>query len=385
VSAVALPPKTGGGEGLRVLHIVSSDAFAGIERHALHLTRELRALGCDAELACPPTADRLRAEATASGIPVLPSASARPGSWLAAVARDVVADPPGALHVHDGRSAIAGVLLSLVVRRPLIRTQHFERPASVERNGWSRRAALAMHRGLNRRLDGYIAVSQSVADRGLERAETGNAKVAVIPPAIELPSDEAVSRAQSSRARMARPVVAFAGRLEAERRVDVLLQAAARVHEQLPDCHFVIAGSGNAAGDLKSLAHTLGLDDVVTWRGWVSDPTLVLEEAHAYVNPIPREGFGMAMAEAMAFALPVIAVQSNASSEMIEAGINGLLVPPNDAHALAAAIVGLVSDRGNSAEMGEAAHQKAVSSYGAERTAQATLAFYRQLRERAIS
>ncbi|MDX6689266.1 MAG: hypothetical protein QOG15_723 [Solirubrobacteraceae bacterium] len=368
-------------DALRVLHVVSSDSFAGIERHVLNLIRELRTLGCLAELACPPTAIRLREEALAAGIPSRPSATCRPRTWLATLARDVADDPPGVLHVHDGRAAVAGALLSLLAPGRLVRTQHFTHPASVERSGLRGRASLGMHRLLNRRLDGYTAVSRIVAEGARERRETGHAQVVVIPPAIELPSRDAVESARMERAQIAYPVVAFAGRLEAERQLDVLLRAIPLVLTKLPRSHFVLAGSGAVEGQLRLLAAQLGIEQNITWTGWVPDTYAVLSRAHIYVNTWPREGFGMATAEAMALGLPVVAINAGASAEIVDPGVTGFLVSEGDSDALAAAIVRVLADDELASTMGHAAHLRAMSAYGAKRTAQDTLAFYRRLSE----
>jgi glycosyltransferase involved in cell wall biosynthesis len=228
-------------------------------------------------------------------------------------------------------------------------------------------------------MDGYVAVSQTVADAARARQETGGGEVAVIAPGIELPTSDALERAERLRARSAQRIVAFVGRLEAERRIDVLLAAIPRVRERLPNCHFVIAGSGGAEAELKGLARELDVEGAVTWTGWVPKPDPVLASAHVYVNTLPWEGFGMAMAEAMSFGLPVIAVASGASPEMVEDGVTGILVPPGDVGALADAIVDLASDEPRAAEMGGVARDRATRKYGAAQTALETLAFYRRL------
>lgn len=375
----------GSGETRQVLHVITSDAFAGIERHVINLTRELRALGCLAAIACPPSATRLRAEAIAIGVPVAPPAECRQRWWLATLILDILADPPDVVHVHDGRSAIVGALLSVSVPGLLIRTQHFTHPASVERDGFRGLINRQTHRCLNRRLDGYVAVSQAVADAARGRDETRRAEVVVIPPAIELANHRACSAARQTRAQISRPTVIFAGRLEAERRLEVLLRAVPMVLEAMPDCHFVLLGSGAHEGALRGLATQLGLASAITWGGWAEDPYDAMTRAHVYVNTWPREGFGMAMAEAMSLALPVIAIDAGASSEIIENGVTGRLVPPDDPAALGAAIVQLLTDRHQLDEMGARARHRATTLYGASRTALATHAFYRRLEAKATS
>jgi glycosyltransferase involved in cell wall biosynthesis len=352
---------------LRVQHIVGSHGFSGIERHALRLVAELRDLGCTAELACPPWATVLRTEAGVLGVPVhlVPS-----GAALAAT---------GIVHVHDGRSAVVGSLLARTSRASFVRTQHFVRPASATREGWRRSSSMMLHRVLNRGLDGYIAVSHAAADAARERRETGTAPIAVIPPGITLPPSEGVTNAKAAREQAGRPVVVSVGRLEPERRFDVLLDAIRQVRATVPNCRFVIAGSGSSERELRSQAHQLGVEEAISWTGWLPDVNTVLAAGHAYVNTWPWEGFGMAAAEAMAFALPVIAPSSGASPELVEHGVTGYLVPPEDPVALAAAICELVQDRPRAAAMGDAGRELAVSTYSVRQTALSTLAFYRRL------
>ncbi|MGB9184641.1 MAG: glycosyltransferase family 4 protein [Solirubrobacteraceae bacterium] len=353
--------------GLRVLHILGSNAFAGTERHALHLVMELRELGCAAELVCRPSAASLRTEARASRVPVHP------------VVRGAGIRRPAIVHVHDGRSAILGLLLARTARALFVRTQHFVRPASVEREGWRRSSSVMLHRSLNRRLDGYIAVSQAVADAARKRRDTDGVPTAVIPPGIRLAADHVVAMSRAGREQSRFPIVTSVGRLEAERRFDVLIEAIPRVLRAVPDCRFVIAGSGSAEADLKRRARELGAADAVTWTGWLPEIAPVLRESHVYVNTWPWEGFGMATAEAMGFALPVIAASSGASIELVKDGVTGRLVPPEDPVALAVTICELVRDLPQAAAMGAAGRARAVSAYSVRQTAVSTLAFYQRL------
>jgi len=350
-----------------VLHVVSSNALAGTERHVLGLSRELRNLDCDAWIVCRRSATLLADAAKQLGIPVAaPAAAAR--------ARAAV------VHAHDGRSALVSSLLSMVGNASLIRTQHFVRPASVNRRGGGRHASVLAHRLLNRRFDGYIAVSEASRAAALQRHETGRAQLAVIPPGIELPSPEAVDAARTRREESMRaPVVVSAGRLERERRFDVLLSAIPLVRERFPTCRIVIAGSGSAEQQLRRLAEDLGVAGSVTWTGWITGIEEVLGEGHVYVNTWPWEGFGMATAEAMAFELPVIVTTSGASAELVEGGAAGAAVPPCDPRRLAETICELLTNRARASELGRRARARA-ESYSIRSTAVATLEFYLAIR-----
>ena len=349
------------------MHLVGSGALAGTERHALGLVEELRRQGCAAELACPPGESALRSEARAIGVPVLPASrpSRRPRAEI--------------VHVHDGRSALVGALLAAATRAALVRTQHFVRPASAERDGWRGRSSLKLHRLLNRRLDGYIAVSQAAAGAAVIRRDVAGTPIAVIAPGIRLAGLEQLGTASTARARSRHLVIVTAGRLEEERRIDVLLDAMPRLLAAVPDCRLVIAGAGNAERRLNARARELGIADGITWTGWLPDISPVLAMGHVYVNTWPWEGFGIATAEAMGFGLPVIATNAGASPELVEDGISGRLVPPLDPVALATALGELLADREQAARMGARGRLRAEQGLSVAATAAATLRFYERL------
>jgi glycosyltransferase involved in cell wall biosynthesis len=353
----------------RVVHVVTSDAFAGIEQHVVNLIREQRRAGWDTHLAASPMATRLRAEAAIAGAHV--TAANHPRVWPAQMLRALVTDPPDVLHVHDGRGAALGAVAARATSTGFVRTQHFVETASMRRTGLRHRASLAAHRLINQRVDGFVAVSGSVLEAARRRGELGRAEIRVISPAVTLATDERAATARSRRQTRSDPCLAFTGRLEPERRLDTLLAAIPIVQQTLPACRFVVAGDGAAEASLRQQALALGIESALSWRGWVDDTLAVLDHADAYVNTWPDEAFGMAMAEAMGLELPVIAPDAGANPEMIERGVSGQLFAAGDPGSLAAAIVQTVADRETCRRMGVAARRHALASFGASSTAAA--------------
>lgn len=351
-----------------VLHAVSSDALAGTERHVLGLVNELRRMGCDARLLCRPFTRVLRAEARRRAIPI-------------ATLRDL-ARGSGILHVHDGRAALLLIPVTAGSAHCVVRTQHFVYPASEHRTGRAGRLSRQAHRAINERLDGYVAVSEQALAAARRRGEVGNVPVAVIAPGIVLPDEAALLRARMTRARSTEHVVVAAGRLEPERRFDVLVRAIPTVARRFPGTRFVIAGSGACEHDLQTLASDLGIGASIKWTGWLAGIEDVLAEAHIYVNPLPKEGFGMATAEAMAFEVPPIVTSSGASAGLIDGGCAGIAVDPGDHVALAEAICALLADGASREALGLAARERAVAHYSLAATGEAMLAFYHTLRGR---
>lgn len=360
--------------------MLTSDAYAGLERHVVALVRELRRLGCKAAIACPPSASTVRREAAALGIPVLPGAHARGSLWLGSVARSVRRHPPDVLHFHDGRSALAGAVLAPLAGSTTVRTQHFTRPASVERNGWFGSLSRQLQRSLNRGLSGYIGVSDAVVRGAIARNEVRSAELVVIPPGIDLPDAAEVAAARAWRTTSHEtPTIGYLGRLEPEKCLEVLVEAVPLVLEACPGARFVIAGAGSAERQLKDLAATFGVSEAVDWPGWIPGPASVLARIHVYANTWPWEGYGMAMAEAMAYGIPVVAPDSGASPELVSHEETGLLFATGQPQSLAAALIRLVSERQTAERLGQRAHDRADAEFGAAAVAERVLGCYRDL------
>lgn len=348
---------------MSVLHVIGSTAFAGTERHVLGLASELQRLGCSAAIACPSSARTLTQQARKEAVAVR--------SWRSALRLRV-----DVVHVHDGRSMLFGVLLAGRGRAALVRTQHFVQPASALRKGMTGWLSLQAHRLFNRRLDGYIAVSDAALRAASARNDVVSARTAVVPPGITLPPDELMATAREERARVEHPTVVSAGRLEPERHFHVLIEAIPLVRARHPGVQCVIAGAGSAEAELKMLAARLAVDQSITWTGWLPELSALFRNGHIYVNTWPLEGFGMATAEAMSFAMPVVAIASGASAEVVDPGSTGLLVPPENPSALAAAITDLLDDPSRATTMGIEGRTRAKRSYSIQHTAAAVLNFY---------
>lgn len=354
---------------MRVLHLLGETSFGGTEIHVLRLARQLSVLGCDVAVACRAGAARLRAEARAAQIDAI------------GLGRAAAFGETSVVHAHDGISALVGAVVAARSRAAFVRTQHFVRPASAERSGPGRTASLALHRALNRRLDGYIVVSSAAAAAARTRRDAVRARSAVIGSGAALAEREQVEQAGRSRAAAAEPVIVSAGRLWPERRFDVLVDALPAILARHPGCRVVIAGAGPAGPALRAQADRHGVGAAIEWTGWLEDVAPVLASGHVYVNTWPWEGFGMAMAEAMGYGLPVVAADSGAAPELVLDRLTGRLVAPENPAALADAVNELLANRAAAAAMGAAGRGRALARYSISATAEATLAFYRELLE----
>lgn len=189
-----------------------------------------------------------------------------------------------------------------------------------------------------------VCVSQGIAT---ERAWLPEGKVVVVPNAVAL--DGPTPSAPPAPAIPDVPRVVGLGRLHAQKGFDLLIEAFARIAPDFPAWNLAILGEGPQRDALEARAAELGLSSRLELVGAVSNPAPALRSAAAagsvFAFPSRYEGFPFALVEAMACGLPVVATDCpHGPREILAGGQHGLLVPPEDPTALAAALTTLLSD-----------------------------------------
>ncbi|MEK7621089.1 MAG: glycosyltransferase [Patescibacteria group bacterium] len=142
-----------------------------------------------------------------------------------------------------------------------------------------------------------------------------------------------------------RPVLLYVGRLDAEKHLSVLIQAAAKVIQKI-DAHLLIVGQGNERSRLGELARGLGIEHKITFTGKVSNEDLpqIYRIGTVFCMPSPAELQSIVMLEAMATGSPVVAVNAGALAELCHDGKNGYLFKYDDDSMMAAAIVKILTN-----------------------------------------
>ncbi|HMA36348.1 MAG TPA: glycosyltransferase family 4 protein, partial [Chloroflexia bacterium] len=178
------------------------------------------------------------------------------------------------------------------------------------------------------------------------------------------------------------PLVLFIGQLKIRKGYDLLAAAMPAVLAACPDARFVFAGQNPAqAAALEAICLANGSRGALHLLGPVSEAAKVrlLRRAACLVYPTRYESFGLPPLEAMVAGCPVVATDIPVVREMIQAGENGLLAPPEDPAGLAAALVRLLQDPALRARLIAAGRQTAATRYDESRLVTALEAVYREL------
>ncbi len=154
------------------------------------------------------------------------------------------------------------------------------------------------------------------------------------------------------------PLVGFVGRLSGEKAPDVFVKIAGMVHKKLKNCHFILVGEGPMHEKLKEDIDNLGLNKHVHLVGLQRDMPRIYASLDLVVSTSYSEAMPLAIIEAMAMGVPVIATNVGGVIEIIEPGYTGFLNTLNDLDSIAENIITLMSDRATRESMGRAARKR---------------------------
>jgi glycosyltransferase involved in cell wall biosynthesis len=176
-------------------------------------------------------------------------------------------------------------------------------------------------------------------------------------------------------------VIGAVGRLEPQKRFDVLLQAFAQIRSRSPDLRLIIVGEGEERANLEHDIRQLGLADSCRLLGHRTDIVDLHHSFNLFVQSSDYEGTPNAILEAMAMETPIVATDAGGTAELIQNGDHGLLAPPRSTAALARAIEEALDDVESTNKRRTAARQRVEQEFSFDKRLQAVEAIYQRLTE----
>jgi glycosyltransferase involved in cell wall biosynthesis len=344
-----------------LLLVESGNAVGGTERVLWELATRLPASRFEVRVWLSPASgvDELAGALVAAGIPVdrVPEVDSR---WDFKGMLDTWTRlrklKPTLLHVHHVWPA-ADRYLTLLARAAgvphLVVTEHI---TGESHSGGQR----ALKRDELRRADAVTAVTGAIVETLVRDYAIERSRVRVVPNGADLPDEETEGPAAKRwRERYLctpiKPLWVVAGRLEEQKGHDLLFEALSTILKQNLDFTLVVAGEGSRRSWLEQQALSLRLAPRVQFVGQVEDVGSLLAAADAVLLPSRWEGLPLVLLEAMARGRPIVASSVGGVPDVVQDGVNGTLVPPGDAAALAAALEQLHRKADRAGRMGRAA------------------------------
>lgn len=350
---------------MRVMHVHRIRGIGGSERHLLTLLPAL------AERGIEPIFVGLDDPAWSAAdfygalqVPAVRILSPRDFDPLLLVrlARTLRAD---IVHTHLVHADVYGGLAARLRGSRLVSTKHNDDPFRVGPFRF-------VERGLSHLADRVITITDALHRFTVERVGVPADKVETIHYGLDDIPDAWGVNPPDDVPDSARVLLAVA-RLTDQKGIDVAIRALAGLPA---DTALVVLGEGPERTTLQRLAQELGLERRVFLLGRVPDVAAWLGRATVFVHPARWEGFGLAVLEAMLAGVPVVATNVSALPELVVDGESGVLVPPDDAEALASGIARALDQP----QLGEGALERARSEFSVGRMVDRTFALYKQLR-----
>lgn len=358
---------------MHVLHVETGRQLYGGGRQVVHLVRGLAERRVHNTLACA-SGGALETEARATGADVvaLPVAGELDPRLLLGLTETLKRCGADLVHVHSRRGAdTLGALAARMSGVPLVISRRVDNPAAPLIGRWAY--------GWAQRI---VAISQAVHDQ-LRRDGVLADKLRLVRSAVAVDDcrpgcTETQFRAMFGLAPNERTVAVVAQMIPRKGHAG-LLELMPRVLASQPDLRLLLFGAGALESRLRQQVARLGFPERVVFAGLRPDLLSFLGHIDVLVHPARREGLGVALLEAQAAGVPVVAYATAGVAEAVSDRMTGLLVPEGDADALASAILSLLADRDLANRLGRAGSAWVAEQFSVAQMVDGNLAVYEEL------
>lgn len=371
------------------LQAVSSESFpvriafcitdldpGGAERALVQLVTRLDRQRWEPAVYCLARRGALADELAAKGIPVVCLAARR---WTAAcalmrLARELRRFRPAIVQTFLFHANLAGRIAGRLVgvRRIISGIRVAEKRSRIP---------LWLDRWTNGLVRANVCVSQDVADSSIRQARLPARKIVVIPNGVDAARFSTVRAADLTGLGIpsGSMVLLTVGRLDRQKGLIDLIEAAALVLPRYPQAHVLLVGEGPERPAIEQAIRDRNLLDRVHLAGWRPDVPELLAAGYALVLSSHWEGMPNVVLEAMAAGLPVVATRVEGVSELVIEGQTGLLVPAQSPKSLAAALGGILDDPAAAKAMGQGGRERVRGEFSWEKMAARYSALYQSI------
>jgi glycosyltransferase involved in cell wall biosynthesis len=366
----------------RVFHLISSCDFLGAENVTLELAKASAREGYWVTIGILENRRNLhmklaeRVAAERIDMQVFPCRRRFDFKTISTMRAFIETERPNLLHSH-GYKANFYILCAKGLRLPWVVTNHLWKKTTF---------ALKLYACLDsiivRFADRIVAVSGDIASEMIRRG-ISHRRIVAIDNGVDIQRFTALKNNDVLRNSLGlngkAKIIGTVASLTEEKGHLYLIQAAETVISLLPDARFLIVGDGRERLRLEKRVTELGLTGKIIFIGSRNDIPDILSILDVFMLPSLKEGLPMALLEAQAAQVPVIATSVGAVPKVIENGITGILIQPKDPQAIANAITQTFSNRGNAIEMAQKGFEKVRDNFSSKQMFEKYLTVYKDL------
>jgi glycosyltransferase involved in cell wall biosynthesis len=356
-----------------ILHTEASTGLGGQEIRLIAEVSWLLDHGWGALVACQP-GSRLLTEAREAEIPALTVRMRSPFDFRAITnfRRLMVDRKVSLVHTHSSIDSWVSTLAAKSLGLPVVRSRHVTIP-------------IPRRRGLVYRLADRIITSGEAAGLAVIAAGISPAKIVSIPAGVDTRRFHATVSGKELRDELGLtgPVVGLVAMLRGSKGHCYFLEAASEILRIMPETRFLIVGDGIGYRDVEAQVREMQLDRAVVMTGFRRDIPEVMAALDVLVLPsVKSEATPQVIPQALAVGTPVVGAATGGIPEIVRDGITGCLIPPADSHALACAVLSLLTNPSRARAMAKAGQDLVNASYTFDETMVRTTRVYEELLKR---
>jgi glycosyltransferase involved in cell wall biosynthesis len=359
---------------LRVMHLLHTMAYGGVETTLINWVRKMDRDRFEVHLVCfaNPGSTEMPFVKAAEGAGLclagkLPWRKTKPIMSAARKLRDLIRQHRiDILHSHNCYADVVALVARMMVPVKLVTTLYVWGDF-----GWKRNIIQWLNEQAVRRFDLVTVHCEDTLAQTLARGFRPE-RVKLLISGFEADHHEMAAEERRERRRERgvsdkEVVLANIARFYPEKAHDSLLRSFREISARHPEARLWLFGVGPLEDDLRRLCTELGLDDRVTFLGFVEDLPGILPLVDIQVHPSHMEGVALAVCSGMAAGLPIVASDVGGLREVLKHGETGFLVPPGDERGFTEAVVGLIEQPERARRLGQAARHFMLNDYSLER------------------
>lgn len=357
---------------MKILHVEAGKHLYGGARQVLYIVEGLAARGVDNLLACPAGSEMSRQQPVGARVLAMKMGGDGDIGLVLRLARLIRAERPDLVHLHSRRGADTwGGLAAKLAGVPCVLSRRVDNPES--------RLAVALKYRL---YDHVITISEGIRQvllcEGLAPQKVSCVRSAVDAAPYLVPVDRAAFRAEFGLPPDAL-VAGVVAQLIPRKGHRYLLAALPGLLERHPDLQVLIFGQGPLEAELRAEVESRHLAAAVRFTGFRHDLPRWLGGLDMLIHPADMEGLGVSLLQASAAGVPIVTSRAGGLPEAVQDGVTGILCPPGDVAALAAAIDRLAGDAALRTRFGAAGRARILAEFSIAAMVDGNLAIYRQV------